>query len=141
MDDVGRTDDGQEPVPGSMSMAVLSRASALVALDRIPVPIIAVDENCVIVFANPAFAEMLGRGADGLIGTALGRLLRDPRSVPGTCDDLVRLAGAALTFVHVEGWDVTARMSDSARLDGVDGGCLFAFVDVTERAWETLAWG
>lgn len=141
MYDVGRTEDGHEPVPGSMSIPVLSRASALVALDRIPVPIIAVDDHCAIVFANPAFAEMLGRAADGLIGTALGRLLRDPHSVPGTCDELIRLAGVTLTFVHAEGWDVSARMSDSARLDGVDGGCLFAFVDVTERAWETWAWG
>ena len=48
-------------------MHVLEQLPALVLLERIPVPTLAVLQDGTIVFANTAFAEMVGRDADEVV--------------------------------------------------------------------------
>ena len=42
----------------------------MVALERLPVPALAMSRDGIIVFANAAFAEMVGYELDGLAGSA-----------------------------------------------------------------------
>src|ERR1700744_373549 len=54
--------------PASQSpMATLEQLPALVLLERIPIPTLAVLHDGTIVFANGAFAEMVGRDADEVV--------------------------------------------------------------------------
>ena len=48
-------------------MATLEQLPALVLLERIPIPTLAVLQDGTIVFANGAFAEMVGRDADEVV--------------------------------------------------------------------------
>ena len=57
---VERRRDGQER---QSPIALLKELPALVVLERFPVPVLAVGEDGTILFANAAFAEMLGYSA------------------------------------------------------------------------------
>ena len=47
-------------------MALLKELPALVVLERFPVPVLAIAEDGTILFANEAFAEMLGHSAEAV---------------------------------------------------------------------------
>ena len=47
-------------------MALLKELPALVVLERFPVPVLAIAEDGAILFANAAFAEMLGYAPDAV---------------------------------------------------------------------------
>jgi PAS fold len=49
-------------------MDVLTRLPAVVVLERLPVPSLAMARDGIILFANMAFAEMAGHPQDGLAG-------------------------------------------------------------------------
>jgi PAS domain S-box-containing protein len=51
-------------------MDVLTRLPAVVLLERLPVPSLAMARDGIILFANTAFAEMVGHPQDGLAGPA-----------------------------------------------------------------------
>ena len=55
---------------GDSAMDMLTRLPAVVALERLPVPALAMSRDGIIVFANAAFAEMVGYELDGLAGSA-----------------------------------------------------------------------
>jgi PAS domain-containing protein len=60
--------DRRRTVQASQSpMATLEQLPALVSLERIPIPTLAVLRDGTIVFANGAFAEMVGRDADEVV--------------------------------------------------------------------------
>ena len=48
-------------------MALLKELPALVVLERFPVPVLAIAEDGAILFANGAFAEMLGYAAEEVL--------------------------------------------------------------------------
>ncbi len=48
-------------------MATLKQLPALVVLERIPVPVLAIAKDGALVFANSAFSEMVGRGPRGRV--------------------------------------------------------------------------
>ena len=54
--------------PGDAPVDILTRLPALVVLERIPVPSLAMARDGIILFANTAFAEMVGYGQDRLAG-------------------------------------------------------------------------
>ncbi len=61
-------------MPASPPMAVLNELPALVVLDRLPVPVLAIAEDGgAIVFANSAFADMLGYPAEAVGGAEVPR--------------------------------------------------------------------
>ena len=121
--------DGQSP------MAVLEDLPALVVLQRIPVPVLAIAEDGTILFANEAFAEMLGYTADG-VKTLKFREIFHTMPADESAVSVVRAhADLVVELVHQDNSIVRARMSKSALLRGDDPVALATFQDLTERLW------
>lgn len=113
--------------------ALLEGLPTLVVLDRLAVPVLALDGDT-IVFANTAFADLLGTSATSLHGSSMRDLLTDPLA-PGEmassrCNSMVR-------FAHADGFAVRAFMSRSMLVRAEDTVTLVTFVDATDRLWET----
>jgi PAS domain S-box-containing protein len=115
--------------------AILQELPALLALDRLPVPALALASDGAVLFANTAFAAILGRSRESMTSMRY----EDIFSVPPRERRFV--AGAHLhadTFVellHIEGWTVPAKMSKSATRRGDDSVTLATFEDLTEQLW------
>ena len=56
---------------GDSPMDILTRLPAVVVLERIPVPTLAMARDGIILFANTAFAEMVGYGQDRVSGVGV----------------------------------------------------------------------
>jgi PAS domain S-box-containing protein len=113
---------------------VLRRLPAVVMLERIPVPTLAMARDGIILFANTAFAEMVGYEQDGLAGLAFSEIFHTvPAEVAALSGDAV--ANLVVELQHSEGWTVRAKMSKSALKRSDDPVVLVAFENLTERLW------
>jgi len=108
---------------------------ALVVLERLPEPALAVDREGTILFANGAFCDMLGHAPDELSAMKFGDIFCGPAAdhcavalVRANHDRLVDLA-------HKDGHPVWARMSNSALRRRDDTFALVTFRDHTEERW------
>ena len=70
MDGNRRVERRRNGSPGDSPMDILTRLPAVVVLERIPVPSLAMARDGIILFANTAFAEMVGYRQDRLAGLA-----------------------------------------------------------------------
>jgi PAS domain S-box-containing protein len=61
--------------PGESTAGFLSESMALIVFRRQSIPVLAVDDNGVIVFVNDAFAAMIGHRRAALLSVRLGSLL------------------------------------------------------------------
>jgi PAS domain S-box-containing protein len=116
-------------------MDTLRRLPAMVLLERIPVPTLAMARDGMILFANTTFAEMVGYERDGLVGSAFPQIFH---TVPAALCALVgvdALANLVVELRHREGWTVRARMSNSAMMRCDDPVVLVTFDDLTDRLW------
>lgn len=120
---------------GDSPMAILTRMPAVVVLDRIPVPTLAVTTDGIIVFANTAFVEMLGYEQDGLVGLAFAQIFRTVPAAGGAPVGADGLANVVVELEHGEGWTVQARMSKSALMRSDDPVMLVTFENLTEQLW------
>jgi PAS domain S-box-containing protein len=121
--------------PGDSPMEVLRRMPAAVVLERLPVPSLAMGRDGIILFANAAFAEMVGYEQDALAGSVFPDVFQ---TVPATLCGLSGVDAQANMVVelrHCEGWTVRARMSNSALMRRGDPLILVTFDDLTERLW------
>ena len=116
-------------------MDVLTRLPAVVVLERIPVPTLAVARDGIILFANTAFAEMLGYGQDRLAGLAFAEIFHTVPAAVGALSGVDALANLVVELQHCEGWTVRARMSKSALMRRDDPVVLVTFENLTERLW------
>ena len=135
MDSDRRVERRHSGGPGDSPMDNLSRLPAAVALDRLPVPTLAMSRDGTILFANTAFAEMVGYEQDGLAGSALPEIFD---TVPAALYALSRvgaLANLVVELRHCEGWTVRARMSKSALMRRDDPLVLVTFDNLTDRLW------
>jgi PAS domain S-box-containing protein len=117
------------------AMDMLTRLPAVVALERLPVPALAMARDGIILFANAAFAEMVGYEQEALAGSALPGIFD---TVPAALYALSRvgaLANLVVELRHCEGWRVRARMSRSALMRRDDPLVLVTFENLTERLW------
>ena len=73
MDGSARIERRRSGTSGASPMDILKRLPAVVALERLPVPALAMARDGIILFANAAFAEMVGYAPDGLAGSAFLR--------------------------------------------------------------------
>ena len=119
---------------GGSAMDVLTRLPAVVALDRLPVPALAMSRNGMILFANTAFAEMVGYEQDVLAGSSFSEIFN---TVPARASGVDALANLAVELRHCEGWAVRARMSHSALMRRDDPLVLVTFEDLTDWLWGT----
>jgi PAS domain-containing protein len=66
IDGSGRIERRRNGGSGDSPMDVLTRLPAVVVLQRLPVPSLAMARDGIILFANTAFADMVGHPQDGL---------------------------------------------------------------------------
>ncbi|WP_374026088.1 PAS domain S-box protein [Mycobacterium sp. HNNTM2301] len=121
--------------PGESPTDVLTHLPALVVLERIPVPTLAMGRDGVILFANTAFAEMVGYEQDYLAGSAFPEVFKSGSSVESALSAVDALANLVVELQHCEGWTVRAKMSKSALMRRDDPVVLVTFENLTERLW------
>lgn len=116
-------------------MELLEALPALVVLERFPVPVLAIAQDGTLLFANGAFAEMVGRTPAEV--TQLNfRDIFHTLPVDESAVSVVRAhADLIVELAHRDGSVVRAQMSKSALLRGDDPLALATFQDVTERLW------
>jgi PAS domain-containing protein len=126
-----RRQSGQSPVE------ILEQLPALVVLQRLPVPVLASDHNGAILFANSAFADMVGRPLTALQSLTFDQLLEAPAPAEGPSAATVMhaQAGRLVNLTHADGSTVRALMSQSALLREDDPIALTTFQDMTEQLW------
>ena len=107
-------------------MDILRRLPAVVVLERLPVPALAMARDGIILFANAAFAEMVGYAPDGLAGSVFPEIFRSGVDV---------LGNLVVELRHCEGWTVRARMSKSALMRRDDPVVLVTFDNLTDQRW------
>ena len=59
--------------PGQTPMDTLKQLPAVVVLERIPVPVLAIANDGALVFANSAFSEMVGRDSEEVLSLKFER--------------------------------------------------------------------
>jgi PAS domain S-box-containing protein len=129
---VERRRDGQG---GQDPMALLKELPALVVLERFPVPVLAITEDGTILFANKAFAEMLGHSAVEVTALKFRQIFHTLPADESAVSVVRSHADLIVELVHSDGSIVRARMSKSALLRGDDPVALATFQDLTERLW------
>ena len=116
-------------------MDELQRMPALVVLERLPAPALAVDRAGTILFANGSFCDMVGYCCDELLSIIFDdifyRLPDDDRWVALVGKGAERL----VELRHKYGHSVWASMSKSAMRRRDDTVALVTFHDRTEELW------
>ena len=121
---------------GDSPMDILTRLPAVVVLERVPVPTLAMARDGTILFANTAFAEMVGYRQDSLAGLAFPEIFHTvPAEVAALSGVRFAVANLVVELQHCEGWTVRARMSKSALKRSDDPVVLVTFENLTERLW------
>ncbi len=116
-------------------MDVLGRLPAVVVLERLPVPALAMARDGIILFANTAFAEMVGYEQDRLAGSAFPEIFLTVPTDVAALSGVDAVANLVVELRHCEGWTVRARMSKSALMRRDDPVVLVTFDNLTERLW------
>ncbi len=120
---------------GDSPMDILTRLPAVVVLERVPVPTLAMARDGIILFANTAFAEMVGHPQDKLAGSAVAEIFHTVPAVIGALSGVDALANLVVELRHCEGWTVRAKMGKSAMMRSDDPVVLVTFENLTERLW------
>lgn len=116
-------------------MDILTRLPAVVMLERIPVPTLAMALDGTILFANTAFADMVGHQQDTLAGLQFPEIFHTVPAEVCAMSSVDALANLVVELKHREGWTVRARMSKSALKRRDDPVVLVTFENLTERLW------
>jgi PAS domain S-box-containing protein len=114
---------------------ILGRLPAVVVLERLPVPTLAMARDGMILFANKAFAEMVGYEQDGLAGAAFPEIFQTMPAELAALSGVDAVANLVVQLRHCEGWRVRARMSKSAMMRHDDPVMLVTFDNLTEQMW------
>ena len=121
--------------PGDPPMDILRRLPAVVVLERLPIPALAMARDGIILFANTAFAEMVGYRQDRLAGLAFPEIFHTVPAAVCALSGVDALANLVVELRHCEGWTVRARMSNSALMRRDDPLVLVTFDNLTDRLW------
>jgi PAS domain S-box-containing protein len=132
----GRRLERRRPKPADeLPIDELQRMPALIVLERLPTPALAVDRVGTILFANGPFCEMVGHGCDELLKMGFEdifyRLPADDRWVTLVGTGAKRLVELRHKFGH----PVWASMSKSAMRRRDDTVALVTFCDRNEELW------
>jgi PAS domain S-box-containing protein len=135
MDGRGRIERRRNGSSADSPMDILRRLPAVVVLGRLPVPALAMARDGIILFANVAFAEMVGYEQETLAGSAFPEIFRTVPVALCALSGVDALANLVVELRHCEGWTVRARMSNSALMRRDDPVVLVTFENLTERLW------
>jgi PAS domain S-box-containing protein len=117
-------------------MTALKQLPALVVLERIPVPVLAIGHDGSILFTNTAFAQMVGWEPDEVLSLQFHEIFYQAPVSESLLSVVHALANMVVELVHKDGSVVRALMSKSAVLRADDQFALAAFQDLTEQLWE-----
>jgi PAS domain-containing protein len=121
---------------GDSPIDILTRMPAVVVLERLPIPSLAMARDGVIMFANTAFAEMVGYEQGQLARMVFPEAFHTvPAAVCGL-SGVDTLAHLVVELRHFQGWTVRARMSRSVLMRRDDPVSLVTFEDLTDRLWD-----
>ena len=133
-----RGDERRQHTP-SAPEGYLQKLPALVLLDRLAIPMLAVRLDGVVVYANPALATMLGHQPDtiALIGQPLSALLAGHSATsPRDCVTALRAAGTLVVdWLDAEGSPVRSVISETIFVRAADQILLIGVTDVTALTW------
>jgi PAS domain S-box-containing protein len=115
--------------------AALDQMPARLVLERIPVPSLAVDRDGRILFANEAFAELVGYSTEALLSMEFSQLFWLMPTDESPVSLVRRYADQLVELMHSDGSLVRARMSKSALRRDDDPLALTTFHDLTEQLW------
>ena len=124
--------------PGQITQvpnAALDQLPARLVLERIPVPSLAISRDGQILFANEAFAEMVGHSTDALLSMEFTQLFRSVPTDESPVSLVRKYADQLVELMHADGSVVRARMSKSALRRDDDPLALATFHDLTEQLW------
>ena len=116
-------------------MALLEQLPTLLILERFPVPVLAIAKDGTILFANTAFADMVGRTPDQVKALTFAQIFHTMPAEESAVAVIRAHADLVVELVHRDSSIVRARMSKSALLRGDDPVALATFEDLTEQLW------
>jgi PAS domain S-box-containing protein len=114
---------------------VLDEMPARVVLERMPVPVLAIGQDGSILFANAAFAEMLGYTAGTVASLKFHEIFQAAPLDQPPVSVVHAYAGEIVALMHADGSVVRAKMSKSALLREDEVMALATFDDLTEQLW------
>lgn len=122
--------------PGDSPMTTLQQLPALVVLERLPVPVLAIADDGTILFANTGFADMLGYSKDEVLALEFRQIFGSAPSAEASALSVMQsLANLVVELAHRDGSTVRALMSKSALRRADDRVALATFHDLTEQLW------
>ena len=116
-------------------MDTLKQLPALVVLERIPIPVLAIANDGALVFANSAFSEMVGRPREDIVSMKFDEIFHLPLTEESAVSVVQSLANEVVELAHQDGSSVRAWMSRSALIRADDDIALATFQDLTEQLW------
>jgi PAS domain S-box-containing protein len=116
-------------------MSILKQLPALVVLERIPVPVLAIAQDGTVLFANTAFSEMVGRPSEEVLSLKFDDIFHLPPTTESPVSVVQGLADIVVELAHHDGSSVRALMSKSALIRSDDEIALATFQDLTEQLW------
>jgi PAS domain S-box-containing protein len=120
---------------GQSPMTTLNELPPLMVLDRLPVAALAIEQNGTILFANAAFAAMLGHSVEALLSLKFAQIFQSQPAEESAVAIIRARGGQLVELAHAEGSIVRAKMSGSVLLRGDDPVALATFQDMTEQLW------
>jgi PAS domain S-box-containing protein len=121
---------------GQSPMTALKELPALVVLERIPVPVLAIGHDGSILFTNTAFAEMVGFDAEEVMSLRFQQIFHQAPDSESLLSVVHALANMVVELAHKDGSVVRALMSKSAVMRADDQFVLATFQDLTEQLWQ-----
>ena len=120
----------------------LQQMPALVLLNRLPTPTLAVGLDGEVIYANPAFASMLGHDdTDTVMGQSLSQMMSGHSFCPAEdCVTALRGAGGGFAdWCHADGYNVKTVVSQALLTRRTDPLLLVTVIDVTDALWTASA--
>ncbi len=117
-------------------MTALRELPALVVLERIPVPVLAIGHDGSILFTNTAFAELLGYEPEEVLSLNFHEIFHRAPASDSLLSVVHALANEVVELAHRDGAVLRALMSRSAVRRVDDQFALAVFQDLTEQLWE-----
>jgi PAS domain S-box-containing protein len=116
-------------------MTTLTQLPALVILERIPIPVLAIAHDGSILFTNTAFAEMVGCEPEEVLSLRFHEIFHEAPESGSLLPVVHALANVVVKLDHKDGSVVRALMSKSALMRADDQFALAVFQDLTEELW------
>jgi PAS domain S-box-containing protein len=114
---------------------ILRQLSAVVVLEQLAAPVLAVGHDGTVVFANAAFADMVGHSRERIMSLRFHEILPAAAGSESAVVVMRAHSDQIVELCHHDGSSVRAEMSGSAMLRGDDPLAVVIFNDVTEHLW------